>query len=121
MAFHSSLVAMRKAGEQVSKRRAGVLRTRRSTNVVVDSDGNAVQVERSSSVNSTSSQSIPSFKEFMHRSKVISQYRELMRTLAVIPDEQWKKQLQKDIREGYANYRTSTDSITIQMALREVS
>lgn len=95
MAFRSSHVLM------VFKRRtAGVLRTRRAVKDNTE---------------------VPSFKEFMHRSKVIDQYREMMRTISLILDEQWKSQLQNDVRQGYTQYKSEQDSLAVQMALREVS
>jgi len=93
MAFRSSHVLM------VFKRRtAGVLRTRRAVKDNTE---------------------VPSFKEFMHRSKVIDQYREMMRTISLILDEQWKSQLQNDVRQGYTQYKSEQDSLAVQMALRE--
>jgi len=65
-------------------------------------------------------QHIPSFHQFLHRQKVIHQYRDFMKALSKIDDPMSKEQLKRDIKEGYEMYKDNSDSIAIQIALKEV-
>lgn len=65
--------------------------------------------------------SIPSLKEFLHQQRVIHQYRHFLRAIANIDDPKWRDQLLCDVRKGFKDLRSSTDSIANQMALKEVS
>jgi hypothetical protein len=68
----------------------------------------------------TSEPTVPSFKEFLHRQRVIHQYRDFMKALAKIDDPIWRNQLQHDVKQGYKDHLRSTDSLANQMALKEV-
>jgi hypothetical protein len=64
--------------------------------------------------------SIPSLKKFLHWQRVIHQYRHFLKAIANIEDPKWRNQLRSDVRKGYKDVIGSTDSIVIQMALKEV-
>jgi len=67
----------------------------------------------------SSTRSIPSLKKFLHWQRVIHQYRHFLKAIANIDDPKWRNQLRSDVRKGYKDVIGSTDSIVIQMALKE--
>ena len=64
---------------------------------------------------------IPSFKEFMHRQQVISQYRGFMKAIRTIDDTNDQASLKNEVRNGFKSLLHEKDKLAITMALKEVS
>jgi hypothetical protein len=67
---------------------------------------------------------IPSLKEFVHRQKVIRQYRGFFRVLKCIDDEQHKVQMKNEIKQSFsilknANNAIEEEKLAISMSLTE--
>ena len=64
-----------------------------------------------------------SLKDFMHRQRVLKQYREFVRTTYKMPsdDASWKSQILTEIRETYRSRMNETDKLSISMAVTDVS
>jgi hypothetical protein len=64
---------------------------------------------------------IPSMKEFLHRQKVIRQYRGFLRALDAINDDSFKHQGRDEVQRQFRALKHETDALTISMAVKEVS
>uniref|UniRef100_A0A7S2K2A3 Complex 1 LYR protein domain-containing protein n=1 Tax=Leptocylindrus danicus TaxID=163516 RepID=A0A7S2K2A3_9STRA len=63
---------------------------------------------------------IPSLKEFMHRSRVIKQYRSYLRAIRCIPeDDAWREQVAREIRDSFRLKATETDKLSVTMAVTD--
>ena len=62
---------------------------------------------------------LPSLKEFVHRQTVIRQYRGFLRVVACIPDPTFQLSSKKEVQTSFGRYKSETDALTIQMALKE--
>lgn len=65
---------------------------------------------------------VPSLKEFMHRSRVIKQYRNFLRAIRCIPeDDDWREQVEQEIRDSFRSKAAEKDKLSITMAVTDVS
>mmetsp|Transcript_6549 Transcript_6549/g.9536 ORF Transcript_6549/g.9536 Transcript_6549/m.9536 type:complete len:182 (+) Transcript_6549:98-643(+) len=62
---------------------------------------------------------VPSLKDFMHQKKVIGQYRDYLRAIAVIPDPLSREQALKEVRDSFRVHINESDPISINMAVKE--
>ena len=72
--------------------------------------------------NTNSSSEIPSLHEFMHRQKVIGQYRHFLKAINSIDDNDDKSRigLINEVRNGYKSLIGEVDKLTITMAVKDV-
>lgn len=70
--------------------------------------------------NSNTNDSIPTLKEFMHRQKVISQYRGFLKAIRNIDDINAQRTMKNEVRTGFKSMIHEKDKISISMALKEV-
>lgn len=63
---------------------------------------------------------IPSLKEFMHRQKVISQYRGFMKAIETVDDKNAQYSMKNEVRTGFKSLKDEEDTLAVAMALREV-
>ena len=66
---------------------------------------------------------IPSLKDFMHKQRVLKQYRDFFRAVRCIPDEdgEWKGQIQNEIRDTFRMRVEESEKLAITMAITDVS
>mmetsp|Transcript_24659 Transcript_24659/g.30327 ORF Transcript_24659/g.30327 Transcript_24659/m.30327 type:complete len:159 (+) Transcript_24659:181-657(+) len=63
---------------------------------------------------------IPSLQEFMHRQKVVNQYRSFMKVISnKIDDDTYNIQMKKEVRGGFKRLVDEKDDMVIAMALKE--
>jgi hypothetical protein len=62
---------------------------------------------------------VPSMAEFVHKRTVLRQYRHFLKTVGKIPTVQDQVAAQEEIRLRFRQLQTETDTLTIQMALKE--
>lgn len=63
--------------------------------------------------------SIPTFKEFMHRQQVISQYRGFMKAIRTIDDTNAQSSMKNEVRTGFKSLLHEDDKLAVAMALKE--
>eukprot|EP00549_Striatella_unipunctata_P024249 CAMPEP_0118674804 /NCGR_PEP_ID=MMETSP0800-20121206/1089_1 /TAXON_ID=210618 ORGANISM="Striatella unipunctata, Strain CCMP2910" /NCGR_SAMPLE_ID=MMETSP0800 /ASSEMBLY_ACC=CAM_ASM_000638 /LENGTH=149 /DNA_ID=CAMNT_0006570035 /DNA_START=81 /DNA_END=530 /DNA_ORIENTATION=- len=62
---------------------------------------------------------VPSLKDFVHKQTVIHLYRTFFRAAARIPDDKFREDAQKEIRQTFKNDAIQTDKLAITMALKD--
>jgi len=62
---------------------------------------------------------VPSMKEFLHKQTIVKQYRGFLRSVAMIPDEQWRIHARDEVRQSFGAYKQETDNLSISMAIKE--
>ncbi len=81
---------------------------------------------KSPATESSKVKEIPSLKDFLHRQKVIHQYRGFLKTLKHVNDEGSKSQILKEIRQSFSAYKyenfdrdDSEQQVAVSMAVKE--
>jgi hypothetical protein len=64
---------------------------------------------------------IPSMKEFIHRQKVIRQYRGFLRALNMIDDESFQKEGKNEVPRQFKAMKCESDALSVSMAVKDVS
>ena len=66
---------------------------------------------------------VPSLKEFMHKHRVLKQYRDFLRALKFIPDddEVWRAQMKGEVKDTFRSRLKEFDKQAISMAVIDVS
>jgi hypothetical protein len=64
---------------------------------------------------------IPSMKEFIHRQKVIRQYRGFLRALNMIDDESFQKEGKSEVKRQFKAMKCESDALSVSMAVKDVS
>jgi len=62
---------------------------------------------------------VPSMKEFLHKQTIVKQYRGFLRSVAMIPDEQWRIHARDEVRSSFTTYKKETNNLSISMAIKE--
>ncbi|KAM9354030.1 LYR motif-containing protein 2 [Pholidichthys leucotaenia] len=64
---------------------------------------------------------VMSLKQFLQRQKVLSIYRNMLRTIRQVPDEQDRKYLRDWARAEFQKNKNSTDQDTIRMMITQAN
>lgn len=64
---------------------------------------------------------VPSLKEFIQRHRVLKQYRDFLRALKVIPDEDIAWRIKSEIQDTFRSRMNETDKQATNMAVIDVS
>lgn len=62
---------------------------------------------------------IPSLKDFIHKSKILAQYRSFLRNALRIDDKHSRTQVYNEIRDSFRKYSLETDTFAIKLAMKE--
>ena len=62
---------------------------------------------------------LPSLREFVHKQKVLHQYRHFLKAVNLIEDKQYKLEALQEVTTKFRRDSMETDSLSIQMAVKE--
>jgi hypothetical protein len=64
---------------------------------------------------------VPSLAEFVHKRRVLHQYRHFLKCIHCIPkeDEQQRQYMRTEVKEQFLSLKDETDALTIQMGIKE--
>lgn len=63
--------------------------------------------------------SIPSLKEFVHKSSVVQQYRDFLQALRLIPEEKDRIPAISEVKQNFRRLSFETNAIAIDMAVKD--
>lgn len=115
MTIHNGSTTIRNTGRAIVRNRGPKARIEETTK------GNDINLSRVKSRKIQNIEKIPSLKEFIHTQKVKHQYRDFLRATKNITDPVFQNQAKNEIRQSYASVKNDSDSLSISMALKEVS
>jgi hypothetical protein len=64
-------------------------------------------------------QEVPTMAEFLHKQKVVHQYRQFLKCIHRIPDKDYQSEARLEVQQRYRQLARETDTFAIQMAVRE--
>mmetsp|Transcript_5013 Transcript_5013/g.9527 ORF Transcript_5013/g.9527 Transcript_5013/m.9527 type:complete len:148 (+) Transcript_5013:164-607(+) len=62
---------------------------------------------------------IPSMKEFIHRQKVIRQYRGFLRALKMIDDESFREDGRNEVKRQFRGMKCESGALSVSMAVKD--